>query len=625
MGDSLYKKLTDINILRRGWHLARSDSRNDWVIDAFRYNDFAFNLEKNLHFISSAIEKGEYHPNPSIIIDVPKSTLTVRPGSVISIEDRVVLFSIIDLIAIRLDKKLPDNVYSYRLKKKKDAKSLFKDLEILKFPFLKKGTIQKRVSLTEPWYGQWPKYTKQTIYTFEKEGFKFLTISDISAYFENINISILRDVILKYLPKEQKIVNLLCSLLEFWTLQTIHGLSIKRGIPQGSEVFNFLGNIYLLPLDEEVIKFSKNKEVKYYRYMDDVKIFSKREDIAREVLSVMNDALRKIHLNIQGSKTVILEGENARDELIDPRMQEANDVIEEIKKSPNMTCGKQQEYNKRLKKVYAKIKNKNKIIQEKDLRLYRRLITGFNLLDSSHMVNNILNQLPMNPDARLIKNAATYLINFPKSSEKIANKLLRFLKSPINLFPYQEAYIISILRRLKTIPKDVIEYSRKCLKLKGKHWYVRAQAALLLSNINLRSSSLDSLKKLYDKEPNIELRRAYIKCLCQQNRDKLESFLQDLLFENHYRLFKLGRMLTSLYYNHDNSAQEEISHLFREFDEINLLESYYKIDVIKNCKKTNIRKNLYKKLKGVRREIKRDHLKVRIKKTLHLLKNGLAN
>ncbi len=47
MIDSLYKKLYDVNLLKRAWHLARSDTRTDFIQDPFKYNDFALNLERN--------------------------------------------------------------------------------------------------------------------------------------------------------------------------------------------------------------------------------------------------------------------------------------------------------------------------------------------------------------------------------------------------------------------------------------------------------------------------------------------------------------------------------------------------------------------------------------------------
>ncbi len=620
MIDSLYKKLYDINLLKRAWHLARSDTRTDFIQDSFRYEDFAFNLDKNLQAISTALKAERYHPNSLLYIDVPKSTLSVRPGSITSIEDRIVLFAITMLIAPKLDRKLPETVYSYRLKEGFDNESLFKDLEILKFPFLKRTTIHRQIDILEPWYGQWPKFIEKAVYAFERKGYKFLTLSDISAYFENINLRILRDNLLKYLPKEQKIINLLYLLLEYWTWPTIHGLSIERGIPQGNDVSSFIGNIYLLPLDEEFIKFSRKKDIQYFRYMDDVKIFSKEENIAREVIFVMNNILRRLHLNIQGTKTIILEGDEIRDELIDNRLDEVNKVIKDIqKKSKLLTNNKRQDYLSKLKKEYKKIKKKNKIIQGKDLRLYQRLITGFTLLDSSYMVNNLLKQLPKNPDARLLRKSVLYLKKFPRSSEKIENSLLQFLESSVNLFPYQEARMIELLRYLKNISPRSSSYANKCLRLKKKHWYVKVQSALLLSSLTLSKKPLKTLKRMYENENNIEVKRALVVCLCQLQKDELDEFLKTLVFENDKKLSSLGKMLFYIYTNRNNTAVKEISNIFRHFSEEFILDRYYKIEVMKYCNNGEVRKKLLKRLKAVRKIIKREHLKRKVNKTIKFL------
>ena len=69
----------------------------------------------------------------------------------LEIEDKIVLFAIRCLIAPPLDKKLPKGVYSYRLKQGKKDKDVFKDHELLKFPFLKGTTIRKRLDMVEPW------------------------------------------------------------------------------------------------------------------------------------------------------------------------------------------------------------------------------------------------------------------------------------------------------------------------------------------------------------------------------------------------------------------------------------------------------------------------------------------
>ena len=117
MPKDLYDNLSDIEILRRAWHLARNDSRTDFMFDPYRFSDFAFRLDVHLQGIQRNLKAKMYHPNPLLTIDVPKSSLAVRPGSVLSIEDKIVMFAIAILIAPILDKKLPDTVYSWRLKK----------------------------------------------------------------------------------------------------------------------------------------------------------------------------------------------------------------------------------------------------------------------------------------------------------------------------------------------------------------------------------------------------------------------------------------------------------------------------------------------------------------------------
>lgn len=142
--NKLYKKLLSLPLLKRAWHLARTDARTDFIYDPYKYNDYAYNLEENLKGLLISLKQDTYHPQPVLQIDVPKSSLAVRPGSTIEIEDRIVLFAITCLIAPDLDKKLPSTVYSYRLKKGLDKDSLFKETDIVEFPFSKSRLFKKK-------------------------------------------------------------------------------------------------------------------------------------------------------------------------------------------------------------------------------------------------------------------------------------------------------------------------------------------------------------------------------------------------------------------------------------------------------------------------------------------------
>lgn len=607
MDNKLYKKLSSLEILKRAWHLVRNDARTDFIQDSYRYADFSFSLESNLKNIQEDLLRESYYPKPLLEIDIPKSSLAVRPGSVPEIEDRIVTYAIIYLIAPYLDKKLPENVYSYRLKPGKIVDKLFHDHEILKFPFLKKRTIQSRIDIIEPWYEQWPKFIADSKYEFEEKGYRYLAISDIVSYFENISLEILRDeIILKHLPKEQKIINLLMHILEYWVWKSYEGQPVLRGIPQGNEVSSFLGNIYLLPLDEEFVKFSKKKDVKYFRYMDDVKIFAKDQSTARECIFVMNNILRKLHLNIQGEKTIIIEDEDIRVEIEDERLDTVNLLLGEFKKENKLTENKHKEYIKILKQQYKKIRARKKAISGKDLRLFRRLITAFTLLEDSYLITRVLKEIEKNPDNRLMVNVVRYLQRFP-NKETIRSRLTNFLYSPLNKFVQQEAQVLMVLRYGRKYSRKLLSYVRKIRRSKLKHWYVRIQAILLLEQLDLSKEELKSLMRQYKRESNVEVKRILIRSLCQLDKENLFKLLHESIFEKNLKIAQIVKMLLLLH-ERENEALSELSYIFNDFREDRLMNEFYKLEIIKFAKSDKVKNTLLKNLKRNRRNIRRPML-----------------
>jgi len=620
MGKDLYQKLLSKDVLRRAWHLARSDSRTAFVMDPIRYNDFAFDLDDNLQGLKEALSSGDYHPRPLLKIDVPKSTLAVRPGSFPQIEDLIVGYAIVILIAPKIDKHLSEGVYSYRLKKKPDRDSLFKDVQILKHPFLKQRTIQSRVDIVEPWYGVWPQFARETRLAYQEKGFNYLGVSDIAAYFENINIDILRDLLLKYLPKQQRIINLITNMLYFWAWRSYEGRQVPRGIPQGNSVSSFLGNIYLLPLDEEFEKFGRHNEISYFRYMDDVRIFAKDEAVSRKMIFLMNDVLRGLHLNIQGSKTTILRDSEINNELVDERLDTVNVEIKTFEGQQTLSSQEINQYANLLKKQYKKIKCRNRALTGKDLRLFRRLITGFKLLDTPYLIDRTWMELERNPDARLIKSAVGYFRRFP-NREKVAERITNFLRSPINLFSQQEALLLSVLRYFRDWPNEATTYARSILRSREKHWYVRVEAALLIAQEDLRPQSLKWLLKLYQNESTEQVRRSLLIPLCQMERSDLLRFLREVVFERCPKTSAVASMLIRLREDND-AAQQEIKYIFRDWSVNKLLDNFYKIEVIRHSSHEPVHKATFNKLKSVRRFVHRAKLNKKVNITLEMIQKG---
>jgi hypothetical protein len=600
--------------------LARNDSRSDFMFDPYRFSDFGFRLDDHLKGLSQSIVNGNYHPRPLLTIDVPKSTLSVRPGSVLDIEDKVVLFAIACLIAPVLDKKLPETVYSWRVKKDSKSKELFEDHEILNFPFLKRRTIQRKIDFVEPWYGVWPRFISDMELAFEKNGFKYLVTSDIVSYFENLDLNLLRDLLMEHLPHQARIINFLSDLLDYWAWPAFHGASARRGIPQGNGVSSFLGNIYLLPLDRAFVSLGKKRELKYFRYMDDIKVFTKDLPTAREALFLMNEKLRGLCLNIQGSKTRILQDDEIREELFDDRLDSVNAIIREIQ-NKEINSSERSDYLKELKKHLRSIIGRKKIIRDKELRLFRRLVTGFTLLRHSGMVKLVLDQVERNPDSRLLNSAIRYLRIQERNLKKIAERLVALLSGGSGLFPYQEAHFFMTLRYMRNIPLSAWREARHRLKLQNIHWYVRQQAAVLFGLKKLNKREISNIRKLFEKETKLEVKRVWVQALAQLPREELLEVIRSLIFATEPKLQRLGRFFYGLL-NDKAKGIEQVRSIFNQFNEEILLDRFYEIEVLSKARDKGVRVTLLENLKNPDCKVCRSLMKNRIKEIVQGLKEG---
>ena len=82
------------------------------------------------------------------------------------------------------------------------------------------------------------------------------------------------------------------------------------GLPQGSEVFDFIAEIVLAYADkqlEQALEKRKIKGIRVLRYRDDYRIFSDSLDDLKVVTIVLHQVLGGLHLNLNASKTYISE------------------------------------------------------------------------------------------------------------------------------------------------------------------------------------------------------------------------------------------------------------------------------------------------------------------------------
>lgn len=627
MAKSLYDKIASKESLKKAWHYVRKDAKDDFLPDLLNYQDFAANLEDNLLSIRERLLNNSYQPKPLLEIDVPKSNLAVRPGSAPEIEDRIVTMAIAYVVVPIIDVKISPNVYSDRVKEDyKKSDSLFKDIDEFKNAFLKQMTIIK-FNIFEEWYEQWPDFADKTIRIYEKEGFNYLVTSDIVSYFENISHDILKVNLIQYL-KDQKTVNLIINILNVWSWKGEEGYQVDRGIPQGNDFSSWLGTIYLIPLDSLLDAYAKKNEIKYIKYCDDVRIFAKKESVAREILFKMNTKLRDLHLNIQSSKTDIYIGEKIKEEFADTGLESLNEALdefeEEVKKFakvnkpiPKASIDK---YYKLFLTLFKEISYNRETYNKKDSRFFRRLITAFKAIKRPDLVGRCVKELYRNPDSRLTRSIVKYFKEFPKNTQ-IQNDLTRFLLSPLNIFDYQTGWFLYLAKYFSNYPKGLIDYARKCLKDRSKHWFVKAQATSLLSlYITRNKRNLKNINRIYDKESNSEFKRALLLFLVQLNKKERDAFFRRISFSQDYKVNRLAKFLLSIFYdkNMHKKALNEIKDKYVT-DRI-MIEQYFKLFLLQDVNDLKLLTDLEKIIKMKLRYTKNANLKNIYEKVLDKIK-----
>jgi hypothetical protein len=554
--------------------LAQADSRDDFVHDPISHADYASDLTTRLLYLVEQVQKQRHRPKHLLEVDIPKSGLSVRPGNVLPIEEASILHAIIYLLAPKLDKKLSRGVYSYRLhpqweKKAERGQSLFREIEI-ELPFLKSRTIRS-ISPIEAWYERWPAFEEDAKRAVRTKGYCYLTKTDISSYFENINLRTLHDLLRSLLrTEEEKLFQLLFRILNGWSRISVAGIPIGRGIPQGNDVSSFLGNTYLIPLDKSLDVFCRSRDAVWFRYVDDVKVYTHNEKDAREVVFVINETLRELHLNLQGSKTQILTGKNFEEEHNTELIDKVSCAVEGIGKIPHNASDRQQRIDAELRGISALctpftrgLPDSVRDMKGKHNRLFRRLLTAYGLAGRSRrgLFEAALSAIRELPDLRVLRSALTFMERMPYSMhDMIVDSLLRMVEQGDLFFPYQ---VGSVLESLVTLhPANSLAIASRVRKYafgpglsKSPNWLTAQKALEALMSFPYKEKYIPAIANRYCDHDHPLVRRAALVLLTRAPKKVVRSKLIQLLRHPDSQVCRLALFFQRLELDEDFSIK----------------------------------------------------------------------
>jgi hypothetical protein len=434
----------------------------------FGPDDFSSKLEDLL----MNYKKKTYMPKSLLKIDVPKANFTVRPMARPTTEDWLIYEAIIDYLSKKILRK--------------NKRICQRSFSILNF----KTHKRKRT-------GAWLEFDERSR-DFYKRKYRFAVTTDITGYYENINLEESRKRIIDYLERDKEgteLTNDLFTLLRKWSDERISGY----GLPQGPPASSFLADIFLDYVDRRMEKYKG-----YIRYMDDIRIFCKKKIEAKIALKDLTIALRNLKLNINAKKTDILSDKEIEEKLFDPDKSFLN-MIETTIKSGNRELIQGSVIPALLKLVEKAFSNDAFEKTHLNFALYRLGILHNSSLnfDKTEVIENIRKSFVIKPHHSGL--FCDFLSLFP-NDEEIPNHLISFLKSKDNIYEWQELKVLQSLLRFnfKAKPEE-IDFLLDSARNSNKHSATRAFYFLLAGkhgsnrDRNLIIDSYNSLSDLYTK------------------------------------------------------------------------------------------------------------------------------
>lgn len=527
--------------LKKAWDYAKIDIRDDFIFDIINYEDIKQNLEHIITSLHTKIRDNQYYPALIIRINVPKNDHSVRPGTVIPIVDLIVLYAIAQQLAPFLDNLLSDSAYAYRFNPKvnKSSEPLFKDKVKLHNKELGENTENNKdlenetaveVSFPSGWFKSWKSFHESS--KLASKEYQHVAVTDITAYFENISLDLLREILKEKLNNDEhfSLIDRLFRLLEYWDWNPTGNLPRKIGLPQGNDVSSFLSNLYLITLDKEMIEIVSGDNSKYGRYIDDIKIFTSNKDEARRALVKLEEVLRSLNLNVQSAKTEIKPAKDIFNDEIELWLENMDE--ENNNKANNAV------------EFFETIFNKNEL--SKWQRPYSRCLTVLRKANDDRAVNIALDLFLRDPSHVLLIKNFTYLRNFIASKnygQEIINRLLE--KS--FTFPYHRA----LMYRLAAYSRDNVtklkELALKESKNNDLHWFCRMAALFCLGTFPLSREELAFIEKTVESEANPQVIRVSYIILTQHSGNELKWVLDRVSLFNSPHQEYLGRYLLNLY------------------------------------------------------------------------------
>jgi RNA-directed DNA polymerase len=270
---SLYHYVTDLEHLRACYAALPTDRAAG--VDGVGKEEYGRNLEANLAELSAKLGRMGYRPQPVKRVYIPKpGTTKQRPLGILCFEDKLVEVALVRVLEQIYEADFIESSYGYR-----PERTQHQALDQLG------RTIQQR-------------------------RVNFIDEADIQGFFDHVN----QEWLMKFLERrigDERVLRLIVRMLKSGIMEDGLVRASDEGVPQGGNLSPLLSNVYLhYTLDlwfERRFKRTCRGAAYYFRYADDfLTCFQYRED-AERYRKELGERLGQFHLELEPTKTRLLE------------------------------------------------------------------------------------------------------------------------------------------------------------------------------------------------------------------------------------------------------------------------------------------------------------------------------
>ena len=446
-------------------HVAQKDLREDtWVPDILLYEDDLSDRDILMQAAADRIDGHAVH-DPPLEVPVPKSPFFHRNAISLSLVDRLAFHAVVASFVDTIEKTLSHSVYSARVSKWKSR-------------FLEKGT------------SGWLRWRHGVIDELKK-GNEYMVSTDVTAYFDFVKHEILIPE-LQQLGVEKGLIPPLRRMLKEWTSTP------NTGIPQGPDASRVLGNFYMVAVDQVMDDFPG---VKYFRYLDDMRIVGPSRSGVIDALQVLDQECRRRGLALSAQKTELLVGKRAVAAMSDSQLDAVHYAFQHATEDGS-------ELRKRLVSIFKKALKRDGTV---NTRWARFSLWRLYQLRADSVLSRVLGSLERLAPLGLL--VVQYLHPWLRRPV-VQRKITKYLNdAERNTSPYLSCWLMAAMLDIPdAIPPEWITYARSVALDRAAPTYHRTIALNVLA-LGQQARDLTSLREVARREYDPEVVRAALVAL----------------------------------------------------------------------------------------------------------------